>query len=111
ATGPLNPFRPPRVLALSKRFSEKFLKEIDELKPAVRTRLYRIVTAESGEPALQLEQARDEEFLSAPAGLVAAVATVASAEQPERLTSEEMEAFYGYERRRLGLEAMRRAKP
>lgn len=115
-TGPLNPFRPPRVLALAKRFSEKFLRDTEELKPTVTPLLYKILS-DADEPALQLQPAReDEDFQPAPmasatpeepAVIAAAVATPVAARaavEQEHLTREEWEAFYGYERRRLGLE-------
>src|SRR4030095_13779905 len=59
-TGLLNPFRPPRVLALAKRFSEKFLRDTEELKPTVTPLLYKILS-DSDEPALQLQPAREGE--------------------------------------------------
>jgi hypothetical protein len=105
-TGPLNPFRPPRVLALAKRFSEKFLRDTEELKPTVTPLLYKILS-EADEPALQLQPARaDEDFQPLPLAPPRAAEPDASKEPvaQENLTPEEWEAFYGYERRRLGLE-------
>ena len=99
ATGPSNPFRPPRAMALSRRFSERFLQEIEELKQPVTLLHYRILFLQ-GLPALYLEPARDDE-IPAPGPVSDSVESLPL--EPERLTPEEWEAFYGFERRRLAV--------
>ena len=86
-------------MALSRRFSERFLQEIEELKPPVTPLHYRILFLQ-GLPALYLEPARDDEIL-APGPVIDSVESLPL--EPERLTPEEWEAFYGFERRRLAV--------
>jgi hypothetical protein len=105
----IHPFRSPRAILLSTRFSAPFLNKVAELPVPIMTRLYRL--AFSGNvPRLHLEPAAPVAAPQPPTSprfaLPQEVSTPAGPADagPERLTSEELEAFYRFERRRLGQE-------
>jgi hypothetical protein len=107
--GRVDPFRAPRLVLVARRFTDGFLDKLDTLSVQTMALLYRILVAR-GEPALYLEPAREPEDLAAlleprpdapehdPAGAdpVPGMEPVA----PERLSPEELEAFYAFEARR-----------
>ena len=86
----VSPLRSPRVVALSHRFSPRFMERLAYLRFSATPLLYRVLTAD-GEPGLYLEAAeagpeREESHDLPPAGAEA-----------ERLSAEELEAFYRFE--------------
>ncbi len=97
--GRIDPFRTPRLFVLSHRFSGGFLKKLSYLKIPVEPRVYRLLVA-GDEPALYVERAEtwsaEEDFPAA------AAADPSFPAAPERLSPEELEAFYDFERKLLG---------
>jgi hypothetical protein len=104
--GRIDPFRTPRLFVLSPRFSGGFLKKLSYLKIPVEPRVYRLLVA-GDEPALYVERA---ETWSAEADLPAVADDGASLPAaPERLSPEELEAFYDFERKLLENDGKARA--
>ncbi len=111
--------KPPRVIVLSEQFEDKLLEALSSHGPGIRTLTYRILMT-GGEPHLYLEPAAElpwappvlEELTRTPSALeeMRPLETPTLAEevpvlsQPERLSEEEWEAFYEFERRRMAAE-------
>lgn len=121
--GSINPLKLPRAIVLSEGFDAGFLEALRAAAPGILTLRYRILTA-SGRRLLHLEPAEEAEgdaasATSAPLQLRVPERDASNAApvepavqgfpdpQPERLTVEELEAFYGFERRRLAAERER----
>jgi hypothetical protein len=102
----IQPFRSPRAILLSNQFSPSFLARVSELPISISPMTYRL-SLSGGGPSLRLDRATPEagaqqagpgppafaEILPAPADPLSQAA--------ESLTSEELEAFYRFERQRL----------
>lgn len=122
----IHPFRAPRAILLSTRFSRSFLEKIAELPVSITALAYDLDGA-GGRPALRLRPAvaaatpappdpllvfepeilppEAAELCSPPGELDPGPAAGASEAEDgtAHLTPEELEAFYRFERRRLGL--------
>src|SRR6185436_11598220 len=89
----IHPFRRARVILLSHDFSESFLAKVDEHSESMTAIVFTLSSDGNGrEKAVAANAdatAAEPEEIELPAG------------PPERLTSEELEAFYRFERRRL----------
>jgi hypothetical protein len=100
--GPLSPFHTPRAIALSEEFSTHFVEASRGLGVPLTILQYRIFLS-SDRPMLYLEPAPQE-------GTPASGSDVSGLEnlmlEPERLTPEEWEEFYGFEQRRLAAESL-----
>ena len=102
----VHPFREPRAVLLAPQFSPAFVAKLAELPVPITPLVFRIDSGEE-EPSLALEA--PVETLTPDAILPGVPATPAdlpaTQDAPpivaERLTHEEMEAFYHFERRRL----------
>ena len=105
----IQPFRSPRAILLSSQFSPAFLARIAELPISISPMIYRL-SLSGGGPSLRLERAAPEAGRQQADPPLPAFAEIfpAPAESPsptaESLTSEELEAFYRFERRRLDQE-------
>ncbi len=106
----VHPFREPRAVLLGKRFSAAFLSKVAQLPVPLTPLLYRLVRIagrtsirlEAPPPVAPMERALPE-VPAIPAAIPADVPAPADSDAPaaERLTHEEMEAFYHFERQRL----------
>ena len=102
----VHPFREPRAVLLSTRFSRGFLARVGDLPVPVTPLIYSLLHSD-GRTSLRLEPmdgtAEQEKTLTGafpfPADVPAPPDPVAPV--AERLTQEEMEAFYRFERQRL----------
>ena len=100
--GPVSPFHTPRVIALSEEFSEQFLVASRELNVPLTLFHYRILVS-GARPMLYLELTQDE---AATAAQPAESESDLFSLEPDPLTPEEWEEFYGFERRRLAAEGV-----
>ena len=106
----IHPFRSPRAFLLSTHFSPSFLSKVSELPAPITMVVYRLAFS-ANVPRLHLEPAAP---VAAPQPVASpwfgpalegsTAAGPADAAGPARLTSEELEAFYRFERHRLGQE-------
>jgi hypothetical protein len=100
--GPVSPFHPPRAIALSEEFSEHFVEDARGLGIQLSLIQYRIFLS-ADRPMLYLEPApREDAAASRPVAPELEALTL----EPERLTPEEWEEFYGFEQRRLAAEGV-----
>ena len=102
----VHPFREPRAVLLSTRFSRAFLAKVADLPVPITPLVYRLL-ASDGQTSLRLEPsagaAAQEKTLPGASAFPADVPAPPDSAAPvaERLTHEEMEAFYRFERQRL----------
>ena len=102
----VHPFREPRAILLSTQYSPAFLTKVADLPVPITPLLYRLLPSDE-QPLLRLESptgvaAPDRTLPGAsasPADVPAPPDSIAPA--AERLTHEEMEAFYRFEKQRL----------
>ena len=104
----IHPFHAPRAILLGKRFSPAFLRKISDLPVSITALVYRFAASE-GPSSLQIEPAAGG--AGPEKGGPVLRSSISPIENPpppdadpdgaERLTSEELEAFYRYERERL----------
>ena len=102
----VHPFREPRAVLLSTRFSRAFLARVADLPVPVTPLIYRLLDSD-GQTLLRLEPMASvaawgrtlSDVPAIPADVPAPPDSAAPVE--ERLTHEEMEAFYRFERERL----------
>jgi hypothetical protein len=120
----IHPFRAPRAILVSSRFSRGFLDKIAELPVSITALTYRLAglderaalrlqpaTPAAGEPAdeglsfhPEILPPETADFTPRPRELDAGMAMATEiADETARLTPEELEAFYRFERKRLGL--------
>ncbi|HEU5180098.1 MAG TPA: hypothetical protein VFW45_04865 [Candidatus Polarisedimenticolia bacterium] len=106
--------KPPRVIVLSEQFENKLLEALGSQGPGVRALTYRILLTGGG-THLYLEAAQEPLALpvleeldqSGPPAEEEPVVPMPEHLSPERLSEEEWEAFYEFERRRLAAERAR----
>ncbi len=104
----IHPFRPPRAILLGKRFSSAFLRKISGLPVPITALIYRFAASE-GPSSLHIEPAAGGAGPEKEGPVPRSPVSLAEVPPPpdadavgaERLTSEELEAFYRYERERL----------
>lgn len=109
--------KPPRVIVLSEQFEQKLLEAQRSQGPGFRALTYRILVTDGGshlyvEPALEpplplsvLEELHPLE--TSPVAEEEPVVAMPEHLSPERLSEEEWEAFYEFERRRMAAEHAR----
>jgi hypothetical protein len=102
----IQPFRSPRAILLSNQYSSAFLARIAELPISISPMIYRL-SLSGGGPSLRLERAVPEpgrqQVGPGPPRFAEILPPTAdpSSSAAECLTSEELEAFYRFERQRL----------
>ena len=98
--GPVSPFRPPRAMVLAESFSADFAETL-RVQGLTLTLLHYRIFLSADRPMLYLEPAEAVE----PATPLSTEAEIENLVlQPDRLTPEEWEEFYGFEQRRLAAE-------
>jgi len=96
--GRIDPFRSPRTIVLSHHFSPRLLQRIASIRLFVTPLLYRLLLA-GNEPALYLETVEESLGLGEVQGAAPGVSPekAANGAEVERLSPEELEAFYHFE--------------
>ncbi len=102
--GHVSPFRPPRAILLAESFSPQFAESSRDLDFPLALFHYRIFVS-GDRPMLYLEPVMTREI---PTQLPTETALENLVLEPERLTPEEWEEFYGFEQRRLAAEGAER---
>ncbi|MCI0657751.1 MAG: hypothetical protein L0170_11860, partial [Acidobacteria bacterium] len=102
--GPVSPFHPPRAVLLAEGFSTQFMESSRNLAFPLTLLHYRIFVS-GDRPMLYLEPVMTREI---PTQLPTETALENLVLEPERLTPEEWEEFYGFEQRRLAAEGAER---
>jgi len=100
SAGPMSPFRPPRAIVLAESFSIQFVESARDQGLPLTLFHYRIFLS-ADRPMLYLEPAEALEP-PAPHSIEAELENLVL--EPDRLTPEEWEEFYGFEQRRLAAE-------